>query len=136
LFDGYPRTIGQAEAFDGIIKEFNHKINLVLNFLVDRAVIAKRILGRFKCAKCGKIYNDFFAKPAIDGKCDICEGTEFVRRLDDNEESLKRRLSEYYEKTGVLVDFYSKRQLLRDIEADNKPEEVMKAIFDNLKTKC
>ncbi|MDR0942381.1 MAG: nucleoside monophosphate kinase [Holosporales bacterium] len=118
LFDGFPRTLGQAEALSKLSEEFGKSISKVLNFVIDDEVIFKRILGRYKCAKCGKIYNDFFLKPKVDNTCDVCGGNEFSRRADDNKESLQKRLSEYYEKTRPLIDFYLRLNVLCDVKAD------------------
>lgn len=135
LFDGFPRTPGQAEALSVIAKSFNKEIDCVLNFVIDDEVITKRILGRYKCLKCGKIYNDFFLKPIEDGVCDICGGDKFDRRADDNEESLKKRLSEYHGKTVELIDFYSKACVLKDINADADFETVKESVLKNLNLK-
>ena len=103
-----------------------------MNFVVDDDVITKRILGRYKCSKCGKIYNDFFLKPIKDGICDVCGSTEFDRRADDNEESLKTRLKEYHGKTAALVDFYSKMGVLKNINADADFDIVKKSVLESL----
>lgn len=117
LFDGYPRTVAQAEDLNELASGFGKRVDCVLNFVIDHDVITKRITGRFKCAVCGKIYNDFFARPSVDGVCDVCGATEFVRRADDNEVTLEKRLSEYREKTGPLIDFYAGTQCLKDVDA-------------------
>lgn len=132
LFDGFPRTPGQAESLNKIAETFGKKIDGVLNFMVADDVITKRILGRYKCSKCGRIYNDFFLKPIKDGICDICGGTEFDRRADDNEESLKTRLKEYHSKTTALIDFYSKEGILKNINADADFEIVKKSVLESL----
>lgn len=132
LFDGFPRTPGQAESLNKIAEGFGKHIDCVLNFVVDDDVITKRILGRYKCSKCGKIYNDFFLKPIKDGICDVCGSTEFDRRADDNEESLKTRLKEYHGKTAALVDFYSKMGVLKNINADADFDIVKKSVLESL----
>jgi adenylate kinase len=129
IFDGYPRTIGQAEILNELAREFEKEIDVVLNFVIDDEIIKSRILGRFKCTGCGRIYNDFFAKPTVDGECDSCGGTAFKRRADDNEESLKRRLAEYSEKTNPLVEYYKDAGLLRDIDAGEVATDVRKAVL-------
>lgn len=132
LFDGFPRTPNQAEALNKMASSFGGRINRVLNFVVDDEVITKRILGRYKCSKCGKIYNDFFLKPAKDGVCDVCGGTKFDRRADDNEESLKMRLKEYHGKTTDLIAFYQKMGVLTDIKADADFMTVKKSVLSSL----
>ena len=132
IFDGFPRTIGQAEALNGLILRFGKKIDRVLNFVIEDEVIKKRILGRYKCSKCGKIYNDFFLEPKNSGICDICGSKEFDRRADDNEESLGTRLSEYHAKTVALIDFYAALGVLENIEADADFEEVRQSVLKSL----
>lgn len=132
LFDGFPRTPGQAEALNDIAEKFGHRIDCVLNFVVPDDVITKRILGRYKCSKCGKIYNDFFLKPIKAGICDVCGCSEFDRRTDDNEESLKTRLKEYHGKTVALIDFYSRMGVLKNINADADFESVKESVLKNL----
>jgi adenylate kinase len=132
LFDGFPRTVGQAVALSDIAATFGRKINYVLNFVVDQKIIIKRVLGRYKCSKCGRIYNDFFLKPEKNGVCDVCESREFDRRVDDNEESLSRRLSEYQKETVSLVDFYSKMGILKNISADANIKDVRDSVLKSL----
>jgi adenylate kinase len=129
LLDGFPRTIGQAEALSLLVE--NAEI-LVLNFIVDDQMICKRILGRFRCLNCGKIYNDFYLAPEAEGICDVCGSTQFDRRSDDNEESLKKRLAEYHQKTRPLVDYYSKRGVLFDIDARLDFDGVKKSVLERL----
>jgi adenylate kinase len=135
LFDGYPRTVRQAEALDRLAVKSGRVVNCVLNFVVDHETLAKRIVGRSRCAKCGKLYNDFFARPLVDGRCDACGGEEFSRRADDNEDSLRKRLSEYHEKTSSLVDFYSVPKMLRNINAALDLKSVRKLIIEALDIK-
>ncbi|MDR1476039.1 MAG: nucleoside monophosphate kinase [Holosporales bacterium] len=123
-FDGFPRTVGQAEAQEELAHEFDAKVTHVLNFEMDHEVITRRILGRYECSKCGRIYNDFFSATKIEGVCDDCGGKEFDRRLDDNEESLKKRLSEYKNKTLPLIGFFEGRGVLREIDASRPVQSV------------
>ncbi|MDO4974794.1 MAG: nucleoside monophosphate kinase [Alphaproteobacteria bacterium] len=132
IFDGFPRTIGQATVLDSLISKFGKKIDCVLNFNIEDEVIKKRILGRYKCSKCGKIYNDFFLKPKNEGICDICGCKTFDRRADDNEESLQKRLSEYHKKTVALKDFYKSSGVLKNINADAEFSEVRKSVLNSL----
>ncbi len=132
LFDGFPRTPGQAEALNKIAGAFGKQIDCVLRFVIDDDIVTKRIMGRYKCSKCGKIYNDYFLKPVQDGICDVCGGTEFDRRADDNEESLKMRLKEYHTTTVAVVDYYSKMGVLKEINADADFETVKKSVLESL----
>ncbi len=129
IFDGFPRTIIQAEALDKMAFACGKKIDKVINFVIDDEVVVKRITGRFKCSKCGKIYNKFFLQTKIPEVCDECKNTKFEYRLDDNRESLTKRLSEYHEKTYPLIDFYSKSGILYDVEADASFDDVTEFII-------
>lgn len=132
IFDGFPRTIGQAEALSNMTKSLGHKISHVINFEIDDAVLVKRITGRSKCKNCGKIYNDYFSKPKVSGVCDVCGCKEFVRRDDDNETALKKRLSEYYSKTQPLIEFYKNLGLLHSVNADAGTATVYKTVVEIL----
>jgi adenylate kinase len=133
LFDGFPRTVRQAEALSELALELGSGIDAVLGFNVSRETVTKRILGRFICSRCGKIYNDFFLRPVVDGVCDVCGSCEFNRRLDDNEEILKKRLSEYHEKTGPLVNYYSGLGVLHEIDASEGSSDVRASVLGVLK---
>ena len=132
IFDGFPRTIGQAEALDQLAIEFYTSIKYVLNFEIDDEVVVKRIIGRYKCTKCGKIYNDFYLKPKKEDVCDVCDSIDFERRADDTECALRNRLSEYYKKTQPLIDFYKKSGKLCSINADNDFEIVKNSVLNIL----
>lgn len=133
IFDGFPRTIGQAEALDKITAEFGQKISNVINFAITDDRLMKRILGRFSCQNCGKIYNDYSSKPLREGVCDICGHQEFNRRKDDNEKSLSVRLQEYHDKTQPLINFYEKAGTLKSINANNDKATINKEIISLLK---
>jgi adenylate kinase len=133
LFDGVPRTVGQAKALSDLASAFGTKIDYVLDFEVNHDVITKRILGRFECSGCGMIYNDFFSTTKVDGVCDVCGGKKFYRRSDDNEESLKRRLAEYNAKTLPLIGFYKEQALLHKVDASLSVDEVKTGIGAILK---
>lgn len=135
LFDGFPRTEGQARALNSLAAEFSKSLFKVINFVVGDDVITKRILGRVKCSKCGKIYNKFFLMPKKEGVCDVCGGTEFEQRADDNEASLIKRLSEYHSKTKPLIDFYAESGILYDIDAGRSFDEVKESLLKGLDLK-
>ncbi|MDR0695737.1 MAG: nucleoside monophosphate kinase [Holosporales bacterium] len=132
IFDGFPRTIGQATALTQLAKEFTKAVGKVLHFVVDEKVLFKRILGRFKCVNCGRLYNDFFCKTKVAGVCDICGCTSFEKREDDNEKALKRRLDESHAKTEVLVDYYSQYGILKTIDATGSVESIRAAVLNSL----
>lgn len=109
LFDGFPRTVDQAEYLLNLLEKQEDKIDCVVNLEVEDSILLKRILGRFFCKGCGAIYNTFFKKTEIDSVCDECKGTEFYHRSDDNETTVQTRLDVYKELTFPILDFFKKR---------------------------
>jgi adenylate kinase len=116
ILDGFPRTVAQAEALDGLLIEKSKKLNVVIELKVDDEKLVERITGRFTCAKCGEGYHDSFKRPAQDGVCDKCGGTEFSRRKDDNEETVRSRLKAYHEQTAPLIGYYGNAGTLRSVD--------------------
>ena len=116
VFDGFPRTPAQAEALDGMLASQGDKLDAVIEMKVEDEELVKRISGRFTCAKCGKGYHDSFARPKKDGICDVCGGTEFTRRADDNEKTVRERLNVYNKQTAPLVSYYAKRGNLHSVD--------------------
>ena len=106
IFDGFPRTLGQAVALDALLKECGQSLDSVIEMKVDDVALVARITGRSTCAFCGEVYHDVTKPQPADGKCVNCGGTEFSRRADDNAESLRQRLMEYYKKTSPLLGYY------------------------------
>ena len=106
IFDGFPRTLGQAVALDALLKECGQSLDSVIEMKVDDVALVARITGRSTCASCGEVYHDVTKPQPGDGKCVNCGGTEFSRRADDNAESLRQRLMEYYKKTSPLLGYY------------------------------
>ena len=106
IFDGFPRTLGQAVALDALLTECGQSLDSVIEMKVDDVALVERITGRSTCASCGEVYHDITKPQPADGKCVNCGGTEFSRRADDNAESLRQRLMEYYKKTSPLLGYY------------------------------
>ncbi len=106
IFDGFPRTLGQAVALDALLKECGQSLDSVIEMKVDDVALVARITGRSTCASCGEVYHDITKPQPADGKCVNCGSTEFSRRADDNAESLRQRLMEYYKKTSPLLGYY------------------------------
>ena len=106
IFDGFPRTLGQAVALDALLTECGQSLDSVIEMQVDDVALVARITGRSTCASCGEVYHDITKPQPADGKCVNCGGTEFIRRADDNAESLRQRLMEYYKKTSPLLGYY------------------------------
>jgi adenylate kinase len=116
ILDGFPRNINQANILDSMLVKIEKSIEKVFNFEVDDEILVKRILGRYSCKECGSIYNNYFKPTVKSGVCDKCGSTNFESRKDDNEESLKNRLSVYHKSTFPLVEFYQKKHLLISID--------------------
>ena len=116
IFDGYPRTAAQAESLDEILAARGRKLDHVIELAVDEDALVERITGRFTCAKCGEGYHDRFKQPTQADVCDACGSTEFKRRPDDNEETVRTRMAEYRAKTAPILPIYEARGLLQKVD--------------------
>ena len=123
LFDGYPRTIAQAQDLDLILKEIGLKIDAVINLNIEDDELIKRITGRRLCPTCGEIFNIYYKAPAKEGVCDKC-GAELITRKDDNLESLTVRLQEYHKNTQPVIEYYEKAGLVANVDAKQGVDEV------------
>ena len=128
IFDGFPRTVAQAEALDAMLAKKGKKIDAVVELKVDDAALVERISGRFTCAKCGTGYHDKFARPKKDGICDKCGSTEFTRRADDNAETVKARLVAYNQQTAPILPYYRARGVLHSVDGMAAMPEVASQI--------
>ena len=106
IFDGFPRTLAQADALGDLLAETGMNLDAVIEMQVDDEALVRRITGRFTCGNCGEVYHDETKPTAKDGVCDVCGSTDLKRRADDNADSLKTRLLEYYKKTSPLIGYY------------------------------
>lgn len=116
ILDGFPRTPAQAEALDRMFVDRGFEIGSVVEITVNEDALVERISGRFTCAHCGEGYHDAFKRPKTDGICDMCGGTEFTRRPDDNAETVRRRLGEYHRQTAPILPYYKDKGLLRQVD--------------------
>jgi len=116
ILDGFPRTIPQAEALDDMLAEKGLKLNSVIEMKVNDEILVDRITGRYTCAKCGAGYHDTFQKPKVAGVCDNCGGTEFKRRADDNEETVRTRLEAYHAQTAPILPYYGDKGVLKAVD--------------------
>ncbi|MGV6849879.1 MAG: adenylate kinase [Marinibacterium sp.] len=128
IFDGFPRTLAQADALGILLESIGQKLDAVIEMSVDDDALVARITARSTCAKCGEVYNDLTKPIPADGKCVVCGGTEFIRRADDNEDSLRTRLMEYYKKTSPLIGYYYAKGLLSKIDGLGSVDEVQARI--------
>lgn len=127
LLDGFPRTVAQAEALDETLKLMGMSLNAVINISVPREKLLARITGRRTCRTCGAVYNVFFNKPKAEGKCDECGG-ELYQRSDDNEVAVGNRLYIYEAQTQPLIEYYSNRNLLKNIDGNQGIVKVLNDI--------
>lgn len=128
IFDGYPRTAAQAQSLDQLLVSRNRTLHYVIELEVDEDALVERITGRFTCAKCNEGYHDKFKRPTAEGVCDACGSTEFKRRPDDNEETVRTRMAEYRAKTEPILPIYEARGLVRKVDGMADIAEVTGAI--------
>lgn len=128
IFDGFPRTLAQADALGDLLHEVGETLEAVVEMRVDDDALVSRITGRSTCAGCGEVYHDVTKPVPADGKCTRCGNTEFTRRADDNEDSLRQRLMEYYKKTSPLIGYYHAKGTLRSVDGLAAIETVQTSI--------
>lgn len=127
MFDGFPRTVPQAEALANITT-----VTHVIAIEVPDERIVDRICGRYSCASCGAVYHDSFNPTSLDGVCDECGGTEMKRRADDNESTVLQRLSAYHEQTSPLADWYENKGIFHRIDGDRVIDQITNDILQAL----
>lgn len=116
IFDGFPRTLAQADALEALMKRKGKSLDAVIEMRVEDEELVRRISGRFSCASCGEVYHDDTKPTAKAGLCDKCGATEFVRRADDNADSVRVRLMAYYRNTAPLIGYYHAKGKLRTVD--------------------
>ena len=132
IFDGFPRTLAQADALGALLTELGQSLDCVIEMQVDDEALVARITARSTCASCGEVYNDNTKPIPADGKCSNCGGETFTRRADDNEESLRTRLMAYYKQTSPLIGYYYAKGDLRSVDGLGSMEQVETAIAEIL----
>jgi adenylate kinase len=133
ILDGFPRTQAQARALDAMLEKKHLSLRCVIEMKVNDAALIERVCGRFTCAKCGEGYHDKFKPVKRPGVCDKCGSTEFVRRPDDNAETMKTRLDAYYAQTAPIVPYYEARGILHHVDGMAGVDEVTGQIEEVLK---
>jgi len=132
IFDGFPRTAAQAEALDRLLAEKGMQLDAAISMEVDDDLLVDRISGRFTCAGCGEGYHDTHKRPAVEGVCDKCGGTEFKRRADDNAETVRARLEAYHADTAPLIAYYRDREKLKTVDGMADIDSVAREISNAL----
>lgn len=128
ILDGFPRTLKQAAALDVLLASLAKQIDAVIELKVNDAALIDRISGRYTCANCGASYHDTNWKPKVEGVCDRCGSKDFVRRADDNAETVKNRLMAYYRETAPLIGYYFAKGKLRTVDGMAAISEVSRQI--------
>lgn len=129
IFDGFPRTLPQADALGKLLKEEGESLDAVIEMQVDDEALVDRITARSTCGGCGAVYNDNTKPIPEDGVCTNCgKKDDFVRRADDNEEALRNRLMEYYKKTSPLIGYYYAKDMLSTVNGLGSMDEVTASI--------
>lgn len=116
IFDGFPRTLAQADALEAVLAEMGQPLAAAIELEVDDEVLVDRVSGRFTCGACGEVYHDRTRPVRMAGVCDVCGSTDLRRRADDNADSLRQRLMEYYKKTAPLTGYYHAKGLLARVD--------------------
>lgn len=126
ILDGFPRTIAQADALGRIAK-----VDHVISLDIKDEVVVHRLSGRRTCKACGAIFHIENLKPKVSGKCDSCKG-ELYQRDDDKEETIRNRLKTFNSQTKPLIDYYSKKNLLVNLDAEQEPDKVFEECVEKL----
>ena len=124
IFDGFPRNAAQVEVLDLLLAERGSALDWVIELEVDEGALVERIVGRYSCASCGEGYHDRFKQPRAEGVCDVCGGTEFKRRPDDNEQTVRERMAVYRGETAPILPAYEARGIVRRVDGMAEMDEV------------
>ncbi len=132
IYDGFPRTLGQADALGELLSSRGSKLDAVVEMRVDDEAVVRRISGRFTCGGCGEVYHDDTKRPAKPDACDNCGANDFKRRADDNAESVRTRLMAYYKETSPLIGYYHAKGLLKSVDGMGDISDVQAEITSAL----
>ena len=128
ILDGYPRTDVQADSLDSMLAEKGLMLDHVIELVVDEDALVERITGRFTCGSCGEGYHDHFKQPKVTGVCDVCGASNFKRRADDNESTVRQRMAEYRAKTAPIIPHYEGRGIVARVDGMASMDDVAAAI--------
>ena len=124
ILDGFPRTVPQAEALDAMLAEHGRRLDHVILIEVDENALIDRLSGRFSCGQCGAGYHERHLRPRVEGLCDVCGTTNFVRRADDRPEAVAARFAAYRNQTAPILPYYRTRGILRSVDGMADIDEV------------
>jgi adenylate kinase len=116
IFDGFPRTLKQADALGALMAKIGQPIDAVIELKVDDEALKSRIVGRFTCGNCGEVYHDVTRPTTVAGICNVCGSTDLKRRADDTEEALRTRMLAYYRDTSPLIGYYYAKGMLSQLD--------------------
>ena len=131
LLDGFPRTVVQAEALDDVLENMKTSLDKVVNIKVDSNILVERAVGRRICKNCAATYHVKFNAPKIDSVCDKCDG-ELYQRSDDNEETVSKRVNVYFDETSPLIEYYTNKSKLVEINGEQDIDKVFNDIVKAL----
>jgi adenylate kinase len=132
ILDGFPRSLGQAEALDDVLSVDGRAIDLVINLIVPDETLLARLAGRWLCRACHTSYHTLYSPPLVEGVCDRCGG-ELYQRVDDREDTARRRLEIYREETTPVLDYYRDRGILREVLGDRPRDEVTRTLTEAIR---
>ncbi len=133
IFDGFPRTLAQADSLSALFKKMGQRLDFVIEMKVDDDALVRRVVGRFNCKECGEVYHKDSKPPRRENICDNCLGKDcFIQRSDDNEISFRTRLVNYYKDTSPLIGYYHAKRLLSCIDGLLDINATQKNIVDIL----
>ncbi len=135
IFDGFPRTLKQADALGALMARIGQPLDAVIELRVDDEALKQRIVGRYTCGDCGAVYHDTNHPPKVAGTCDACGGTNMKRRADDTEEALRTRMLAYYRDTSPLIGYYYAKGQLSTVDGLAEMDAVAAAVAKVLDTK-
>ena len=124
IFDGFPRTLGQADALATLLSEKGMTLDTVIEMRCNDDVLVERVVARFTCAHCGEGYHAKFKMPKVEGVCDKCGSGEFKHRPDDNEDAMRNRLLVYYKETSPLIGYYYAKDALKAVDGTANIDDV------------
>ncbi|HZD10258.1 MAG TPA: adenylate kinase [Candidatus Binatia bacterium] len=134
IFDGFPRTIAQADALEALLAEKGDRVNVVPYIHVDQDLLLKRLAGRWTCPVCGRVYHELFNPPKTPGICDV-DGAKLYQREDDTIETQRRRIEVYFEQTTPLLDYYRDTGLLVEIDGEQPIEDVYRDLTEAIEAR-